>query len=169
MSKTYKICNECKKVEYLMKLEAFQTEDEAGGYGCITEGCINESKPHVECFDSCSKSINFFELERIQDYLIVRNGPQDFVSPSDSPLPSDYHIEIIGQDVSSEPVKCMVDVYAIQNYLDQSPQVAHAFKKLWMPGGRNGGKDYKQDIEEARNQLNMELKRLDDLETLNED
>ena len=84
-------------------------------------------------------------------------------------LPSDYHVWIIGHDKDGKPVKVLVDVYALQNSLKQSPQVAHAQKKLWMPGGRNGGKDYKQDIEEARNQLNMELKRLDDLETLNED
>ena len=33
----------------------------------------------------------------------------------------------------------------------------HSIKKLLAAGVRNGGKSYKQDIEEARNQLNLEL------------
>ena len=32
----------------------------------------------------------------------------------------------------------------------------HSIKKLLAAGVRNGGKSYKQDIEEARNQLNLE-------------
>ena len=86
----------------------------------------------------------------------TRNGP------SRAELPSKYHIEIIATDsLTSEPRKVIVDVYAIQFALEQTPQVAHSFKKLWIAGKRSGGKSYKQDIEESKIQLEMELNRIE--------
>ena len=76
--------------------------------------------------------------------------------------PSKYHIPVIGINTATgNAVRIMVDVYAIQVALNQTPQVAHSFKKLWAAGKRTGGKTYRQDIEEARTQLEMELNRLD--------
>lgn len=87
----------------------------------------------------------------------TRNGPPDYSRP-----PSKYHIPVIGIDTQTgDPRRIMVDVYAIQVALNQTPQVAHSFKKLWAAGKRSGGKSYKQDIVEARTQLEMELNRLE--------
>lgn len=81
--------------------------------------------------------------------------------------PSKYHISVIGLDEQTgEPRRVLVDVYAIQVELLQTPQVAHSFKKLWCAGNRSGGKSYEQDIREAKNQLEMELKRIEYSERL---
>lgn len=57
----------------------------------------------------------------------------------------------------------IADVYSVLKSLPQrlSPEVEHSVKKLMAAGIRNGGKSYKQDVEEARNQLNMEIKYLE--------
>lgn len=57
----------------------------------------------------------------------------------------------------------IADVYSILKALPNrlSPEVEHSVKKLLSSGNRNGGKSYRQDIEEARNQLNQELDYLD--------
>ena len=82
--------------------------------------------------------------------------------------PSKYHIPVVGIDTQTgEARKVMIDVYAVQYALHQTPQVAHSFKKLWAAGKRNGGKSYKQDIEESRKQLEMELNRIELEERLN--
>ena len=87
----------------------------------------------------------------------TRNETKDYETP-----PSKYHIPVIGINTATgNAVRIMVDVYAIQVALNQTPQVAHSFKKLWAAGKRTGGKTYRQDIEEARTQLEMELNRLD--------
>lgn len=84
------------------------------------------------------------------------------VGPPRAELPSKYHIEITAIDsLTSEPRKVIVDVYAIQFALEQTPQVAHSFKKLWIAGKRSGGKSYKQDIMESKVQLEMELNRIE--------
>ena len=89
--------------------------------------------------------------------------------PPRAHLPSKYHIEITAIDsLTSEPRKVIVDVYAIQFALEQTPQVAHSFKKLWIAGKRSGGKSYKQDITESKVQLEMELNRIELEERLGE-
>lgn len=52
----------------------------------------------------------------------------------------------------------VLDYYAVARGLDLSPQVSHSLKKIMASGKRSGGKSYLQDITEARNQLNQELK-----------
>jgi len=74
---------------------------------------------------------------------------------------SKYHISALTQNVDGEAIKVPLDVYAVQNELKQTPQVQHSFKKLWAAGFRIGGKDYRQDIQEAYDQLGMELARID--------
>ena len=82
--------------------------------------------------------------------------------------PSKYHIPVIGIDtLTGDPRQVMIDVYAVQFALEQTPQVAHSFKKLWAAGKRSGGKSYKQDIEESRKQLEMELNRIELQERFN--
>ena len=91
------------------------------------------------------------------DNMIFNINATDYSTP-----PSKYHVPVVGIDVTDgEPRKVMIDVYAVEFALKQTPQVAHSFKKLWNPGARSGGKSYRQDIEEARRQLEMELNRLD--------
>lgn len=53
----------------------------------------------------------------------------------------------------------LIDAYVICNAYYFSAQVDHSIKKLLALGVRSGGKSIVQDLVEARNQLEMEIKR----------
>lgn len=61
--------------------------------------------------------------------------------------------------------KGIIDAYLINTHYDNSELVKHAIKKLLCPGMRHD-KTYKQDIEEARNQLIIELANIELAEKL---
>ena len=52
----------------------------------------------------------------------------------------------------------LIDAYVICNAYYFSAQVDHSIKKLLALGVRSGGKSIVQDLIEARNQLDMEIK-----------
>ena len=64
-------------------------------------------------------------------------------------MPSVYHVEIVPDVV--------VDVYDVANAYSMPAEIAHAFKKIAVPGGRLAGKGEKQDIKEAIWSLNRYL------------
>ncbi len=53
----------------------------------------------------------------------------------------------------------LIDAYVVCNAYYFSAQVDHSIKKLLALGVRSGGKSIIQDLVEARNQLEMEIKR----------
>lgn len=57
----------------------------------------------------------------------------------------------------------LIDAYVVLNAFPSSAQVDHAIKKLLALGLRSGGKSVYSDVRESRNQLNMELVRLERL------
>lgn len=57
----------------------------------------------------------------------------------------------------------LIDAYVVLNAFPSSAQVDHAVKKLLALGARSGGKSQFTDVREARNQLDMELTRLERL------
>lgn len=60
-----------------------------------------------------------------------------------------------------------VDVYRVLDLFDVTDQkIGHAVKKLLCTGKR-GGKDFRQDVTEARNTLNRLLQMLDEDEAAN--
>jgi len=84
-------------------------------------------------------------------------------------MKSNYHKVFIGECVkTNKPTRVYLDFYAIAKVLDKSPEIEHSIKKLWGAGGRNGGKSYRQDLTEARNQIDKEIEYLDIVEELGE-
>ena len=81
--------------------------------------------------------------------------PSKAVQPETKPakMPSVYHVEIVPDVV--------VDVYDVANAYSMPAEIAHAFKKIAVPGGRLAGKGEKQDIKEAIWSLNRYLERLE--------
>lgn len=82
------------------------------------------------------------------------------------PKPASKYDIVVADKFTGQQVT--IDVYALLKALPvrKSPEVEHSIKKLLAAGVRNGGKSYKQDIEEARNQLNLELDYLELMEKL---
>ena len=60
---------------------------------------------------------------------------------------------------TKEFIEVEADYYMVAPALNHSPIMAHSQKKLWDYADRNGGKSYKQDFDEIRNQCNLELER----------
>lgn len=92
-----------------------------------------------------------FNGETLEDYLKRLNAE----------TPSPYHV----YTVDCLGNICLLDAYVVMNAYPSSAQVQHALKKILALGKRNGGKPLRQDVEEARNQLNKELCRIDRLES----
>jgi hypothetical protein len=87
------------------------------------------------------------EMRKAKDVCV------SFDDPASTKLPSVYHVEV-------KP-GVVIDIYAITNAYQTSHEIHHAIKKLAVAGKRKGGKDQRQDLREAINQIELEIKRLD--------
>lgn len=136
---------------------------------CNNHGC--DFGPVVEPDEKQKKQVESLfhgQVPGLTPGATIKMEPKDFPIIDHSKPPSKYHVPVIGIDTKTGDARqVIIDVYAVQHALEQTPQVAHSFKKLWKPGARNGGKSYKQDIEEARTQLEMELNRIELQERFN--
>lgn len=75
---------------------------------------------------------------------------------------SSYKMKVLGIGVAdSEPVHVYIDYYAIANAMDASEEVKHTLKKILALGNRVGGKDYRTDLNECKNQIGLEETRLE--------